>query len=409
MSSFNKALLFLVALTPLSAIHGQGLVADATTLWLNQSSAVYFSESEQRTYLAWVSSGGSVYVGGYDHLQGRMLAPTLIHQWSTPDDHAAPSIHVIQTGLDRGKVVVACAHHNSTLFFRRSKFPEDITSWDELQVITTRKSTYPKLAETANGVLHVLFRGDALPPARGQSMAVLKSSTDAGRSWSSDTDIVNFGPNLITYPGSLRSFGNRLHILFNVPPLGGISQTVYHAWRDELGVWRAANNQRLSLPITASSMPPIFTGAANRNLVLGDLRLDSQGLPVIAFSLSPPYGSGVSTPCPTYRARFTGRFWQTRFVVTSAQVYYPAGVSIDPANVDRVLTVVRSQNAYELRSYDTLDGGISWRPTTLLRQTTPLTRPIFVENAALSPRLTWLDASSYMSYKTYLTNLRFGF
>jgi BNR repeat-containing family member len=384
----------------------QETVHDATTLWLNQTSSVYYSDIHRRTYMGWVSSTGTIMIGAYDHDLGQMLSPVPMHQWPISDDHGAPAIHVITKGPDKGKLLIAYALHNSTLFCRRTTNPEDISAWDPVQTITTRKSTYPKLAELSNGLIYVLFRGDA--KGGGQSMGVLKGSPNGGRSWGADVDVVNFGPATITYPGALRSFGNRLHILFNVPALGGTSQTVYHAWRDETGVWRKANGTALTLPITQSSMPSIYTGPSSRNLVLGDLRLDPIGRPVLTFMTSLPYVSTFGASCPAYRAKFNGSFWQVKSVPSAVQIYYPSGLVIDPQDTDRLVSVARIGGEYELRSYMTVNEGTTWSATTLVRQPQPMTRPVFVENGTPEFRLTWLDVTRYNRYTDFLTNLRLG-
>lgn len=403
-----KRLLLLLGLILTSLRAGaQETVADATTLWLNQTSSVYYEGEHSRTYMGWVTSGGAMMIGAYDHDLGQMLTPVAVHQWPISDDHGAPAIHVIAKGPDKGKLLIAYALHNSTLFCRRTSAPEDFTSWDPEQVVTTRKSTYPKIAELSNGLIYLFFRGDA--KTGGQSMGVIKGTPNAGRSWGADVDVVNFGPGMITFTGNLRGFGNRLHILYNVPPIGGITQTVYHAWRDETGTWRAANGAALTLPITQSSMPSIYTGPANRNLVLGDLRLDLVGRPVITFSTSLAYGTPFGGICPAYRARFNGTFWQVKSVATSVQVYYPAGITIDPQDTNRVATVVRAAGEYELRTYSTTNEGTTWTPTTLVRQPGAMTRPIFVDNGRADFRLTWLDVTRYQRYTDFQTNLRLGF
>lgn len=397
---------FLICLATFAT--AQETIPNATTLWLNQPGAMYHDGTHSRTYLGWVTSAGAVMVGAFDHDLGQMLPPVQIHQWPISDDHAAPAIHVIQHGPDAGKVIVAFALHNSVLYSRRTTNPEDIASWDATRAVTLRKSTYPKLAETSDGTLHVMFRGDALPPLKSQSQGVLKSSTDGGQTWSADTDVVNFGAQMITYPGSLRSFGNRLHIMFNVPPLGGTTRTLYHAWRDESGIWKRANGQTLTLPITAASMPPIYTGPEGRNLVLGDLRLDLVGRPILTFLTSGAYTSTFGAANPAYRARFTGSFWQVKAVPSAVQVYYPAGLTIDPLDTNRLVSVVRFNGQYELRSFTTANEGTNWTATTLVRQVKPMARPMFVENGTPGFRLTWLDVDRYMTYRDYLTNLRLG-
>lgn len=397
--------LFLLALTGLSA--AQETIANATTLWLNQTSAVSYEGEFHRTYFGWVTDSGTVKIGAYDHDLSQFLEPVTLKQWPIADDHGSPALHVIAKGPDKGKLLVAYSLHNSTLFCRRTTFAEDISNWDAETIITTRKSTYPKLAELSNGLIYVMFRGDA--KTSGQSMGVLKGSPNAGRSWGADVDVVNFGPGMITYPGNLRSFGNRLHLLFNVPTLGGTSQTVYHAWRDEAGVWRTAAGTALTLPITQTSMATLYTAPANRNLVLGDLRLDHVGRPVATFMTSLPYNSTFGAACPAYRARFNGSFWQVKAVPSVTQVYYPTGLVIDPRDTNRLVTVVRFNNQYELRSLTTANEGTSWTAETLVRQVAPMTRPIFVENGTDGMRLTWLDVFRYNRYTDYRTDLRIGF
>jgi len=402
-----RILLLLVSLVLVATARPQETISNATTLWLNQPSAVSYEGTFHRSYYGWVTDTGAMMIGGYDHDAGQFLTPVMLKQWPISDDHGAPAVHVIAKGPDKGKILVAYSLHNSTLFCRRSTNPEDISAWEPETVITTRKSTYPKLVELANGLIYVLFRGDA--KTSGQSMGVLKGTPNAGRSWSADLEVVNFGPGMITYPGNLRAFGNRLHILFNVPVLGGTSQTIYHAWRDEWGVWRSAGGTALSLPITQSSMASIYTSPTTRNLVLGDLRLDHTGKPVATWTTSLPYAPPFGAACPAYRGKFTGVYWQVKAVPSAAQVYYPSGLVIDPLDTDKLVSVGRIGGQYELRRYSTVDNGTNWTSEILIRKPEPMTRPLFVENGPPGMRLTWLDVLRYDRYNNFSTNLRIGY
>jgi hypothetical protein len=49
-----------------------------------------------RTYVGWVNSEGDILAGGFDHTSGQVLMEVLLHKKLQKDDHANPSVLMLQ-------------------------------------------------------------------------------------------------------------------------------------------------------------------------------------------------------------------------------------------------------------------------------------------------------------------------
>jgi len=73
-----------------------------------------------------VTKEGDILIGGIDHDDEFLLEPFLIKKKLQKDDHANPSILILQDG----KIAIFySAHNGKNMYFRVSKFSEDISSW----------------------------------------------------------------------------------------------------------------------------------------------------------------------------------------------------------------------------------------------------------------------------------------
>lgn len=104
-----------------------------------------------KTYMGWVEDGGSVYVSEYDHDTGSYTR-VLLHKNLESDDHDNPAIVV----LPDGRIMAVYSMHTNEpyMYYRVSKYPEDITEWHDEQYYrcvtnngiennTTYNATYP--------------------------------------------------------------------------------------------------------------------------------------------------------------------------------------------------------------------------------------------------------------------------
>jgi hypothetical protein len=76
--------------------------------------------------VGWVNSLGDIMVGGFDHEARSVLPEITIKAKLQKDDHANPSLLILETGHI---VIFYSAHNGHAMFFRVSKQPEDISAW----------------------------------------------------------------------------------------------------------------------------------------------------------------------------------------------------------------------------------------------------------------------------------------
>ena len=56
---------------------------------------------QQRTYIGWVNNFGDILVGGIDHQTGKLLPEVTIKKHLNKDDHANPSIMILQVHVTK--------------------------------------------------------------------------------------------------------------------------------------------------------------------------------------------------------------------------------------------------------------------------------------------------------------------
>ncbi|HTE68976.1 MAG TPA: BNR-4 repeat-containing protein, partial [Actinomycetes bacterium] len=101
--------------------------------WFGDPRAVYHEGAYRRTYTGWVSTDGSVQVASFDHDTGQRAVATLKARLQV-DDHNNPSILIRPDGR---LLVFWSTHAGSTMWYRRSARPEDITAWEPERVFPT--------------------------------------------------------------------------------------------------------------------------------------------------------------------------------------------------------------------------------------------------------------------------------
>jgi hypothetical protein len=135
---------------------------DGAWCWFQDPRAVYVSGARPRTYATWMTSGGDLQIGAYDHRTGAVEVHTLKRRWGA-DDHNVGSILVLP---DRRLMVFYAQHNEMGLYCRRTVQPEDISAWqDEVTVTSMRRVTYSHPAFLADEQLfYVFWRGESWKP-----------------------------------------------------------------------------------------------------------------------------------------------------------------------------------------------------------------------------------------------------
>lgn len=140
-----------------------------------------YTFTKDRTYMGWVEDNGSVVVAQYDH-DTKEYKRVVLHDRLEPDDHNNPAVIV----LPDGRIMAWYSMHTNEpyMYYRVSKYPEDISEWHEEQYYycqtntqgdySTYNATYPTVFPVNTGGkdgedrLYVFWRGVHWQPTIAQ-------------------------------------------------------------------------------------------------------------------------------------------------------------------------------------------------------------------------------------------------
>ncbi len=215
---------------------------------LIQPQAAYFSG---RTFVVYQGKDYHPYITYYDHRKEAWAAETVkvgenpLAEIAYGDDHGAPAIAVDA----KGYLHVFYGSHITPQKYARSARPADMTDWEEMDP-PIESATYPMPMKLADGTLALFLRKGGWP-----NPWLMMTSEDRGESWSDPETIVDFLPMgvYVTFVPGLE--GKSVHAAFvhqNVErrPEWENRRHTFYMRRDEDGVWRNAEGESLTLPVT---------------------------------------------------------------------------------------------------------------------------------------------------------------
>jgi hypothetical protein len=101
--------------------------------WFADPRGVHYEGAHRRTYIGWVADDGDIKVAAFDHDSG-VPTTVVLHSKLLVDDHTNPAL----LALPDGRIEVFYAGHNGDrMYYRVTKNPEDITSWEPEEEIST--------------------------------------------------------------------------------------------------------------------------------------------------------------------------------------------------------------------------------------------------------------------------------
>lgn len=168
-----------------SAVAEQGepqvvLSSDGAWCWFQDPRAIYLAGDRERTYTGWVTRGGALQLGAFDHQNGEIESVTLKSNWDA-DDHNTSSLITLP---DRRLMVFYAQHNKTGLYCRTSTEPESILRWDDEVVISgENRITYSHpVYLRAEKKFYVFWRGPSWKPTVATSLD--------GVSWSKERILI---------------------------------------------------------------------------------------------------------------------------------------------------------------------------------------------------------------------------
>ena len=110
--------------------YSQVFSEDGAWCWFTDPRAIYNKGIHDRTYVGYVTSKGDITISFYDH-QTEEIKEVVIYPGLQQDDHVNPSLLF----LPDGRLMTFFTRHNGGFYYTRSKYPEDISQWEEISYI----------------------------------------------------------------------------------------------------------------------------------------------------------------------------------------------------------------------------------------------------------------------------------
>jgi hypothetical protein len=387
----------------------QRVLGDGAWSWFADPRGVRYDAAHKRTYVGWVARDGDVKVSAYDHVALSRTTVVLASRLQV-DDHANPAIQVLPDGRLR---VFYSAHYGDFMYYRTTRNPEDITSWDAPLTIPvnspgTKGYTYPNpIHLSAEGASYLFWRG-------GNHNPTFSTQSDGATTWSPARTLV-FVSGQRPYIKYDTNGTDTIHFAFTNAHPGAVADVnIYHAAYRAGGIFRANGTRIASLGTAIAPSQADTVYDTSRKAWVHDVAIDAAGRPVIVFA------SFASTSDHRYMySRWTGTRWQTSEITAAGgsisldgkEPYYSAGITLDHEDPSTVYLSRLVSGIYEVETWKTANGGTTWsRQAVTSGDTVNNVRPI-------SPRgfipfsgdmsVVWIRGiyNSYVDYNTSITTI----
>ena len=324
-------------------------LGDGAWSWFADPRALHV---QGRTFVGWVARDGDVKVSAYDHAT-RSRTTALVAPAVERDDHANPALQVLPDGRLR---VFYSAHGGTTMSYRSTLRPYDVTSWDPPRTMPSNTPgswgyTYPNPVHlAAEATTYLFWRGGNFNPTYA-------TQPDASDAWSP-------ARTLISAPGrpyvKVDSDGeDTIHFAFtNAHPNEAADVNIHYAAYRDGALWRADGTRigPLGTAITPQQADRVYD--TGRKAWVHDVAIDGDGRPVIVFA------SFAATSDHRYMyARWTGTEWVVHELTAAGgsisddgkEPFYSGGLTLDHEDPSHGLPVAAGRR--QLRDRDLDDRG----------------------------------------------------
>ncbi len=387
---------------------------DGAWCWFSDPRAVYHNGQYERSYIGSVSKEGDITIGYFDH-QTKEKHLQVVFPKLQKDDHVNPSLLF----LPDGRLMIFFTKHNGGLYYTRTRKSEDITSWEEVQMLDMGQMlcySNPVLLTEEHNRLYVFFRGgyDWKPS--------FVTSENLGDTWSEPKVLVGKpGAGISNRPYTKVVSDGKKRIWFALTdghprnePLNSI-YTMYY----EGGQLYQVNGEKLgrmdALPIDQNQLVKAYDGVETTvRSWIWDIALDEQGYPVIVYTRL-----NEETEHHYFYGRWTGSEWKSYHLAKAGQDFprkdwgkgnrnpephYSGGVSIDHHNPDVVYLSKPVNDVFEIFKYQTADSGKTWTSTPVTAHSKKdNVRPFAVRkvSAGSESLVLWMENNQYEHYTNY--------
>lgn len=384
--------------------------------WFSDPRAVYYKANKERTYIGWVDNYGDIYIAFYDHIS-KEISSRMIYDNLEIDDHNNPSIIIDNNGY----ILLFFSSHlqeGKPIYFLKSKLPENIDEWEELQTLFLKKNseeinvnytyTNPIQLKEENNKLFLFSRGISKKPA-------FIFSEDNAENWSDE--VMVFEPNSsnsIPYTKVYSDGVSKIHfVITNNHPTKSTENALYYFYYEKGAFYRVDGTKICSakkMPIREADLQPVFKSKKSVNKVWNwDVAQAIDGKPIIVFTRFPDEKKHIYC-----YALWNGNKWEINDIVDSGgwfpktikdspepEPHYSGGISLDHENPKTIYISIKRNNVFEIEKWTTLNNGKKWKKQSITSNSRKdNVRPFAVRGAKSNNpfQVLWLENNNYIYY-----------
>ncbi|WP_353140171.1 BNR-4 repeat-containing protein [Pseudopedobacter sp.] len=383
---------------------------DAAWCWFSDPRAVYHKGKSEKIYYGYINSKGDVVISSRD-LKTKYMETFVLHKELQIDDHNVPSLMF----LPDGRLLAFYTEHNGRFFMRKSKNPEDISSWETERVIPFggNRITYshPVMLKGEKNRIYMFWRGSDWRPS-------FAFSDDLGETWSETKALIESkGKKNRPYLKVSSDNKNRIDFTFtDGHPSIEPTNSVYHIYYEK-GAFYQTNGERIAslkqLPLEHSHVNKVYDGTTgNVRGWISDISLNRKKQPVIVYTRYPE-----DTDHRYYYARWDGKKWQHEEICKAGgwmpivkpgekirEPHYSGGISLDHNNPLNVYLSREINGIFEIEHWQKLKNRWAVGKVTSQSKLSNM-RPYVVHGySGRNPVVLWMSGL-YNHYTRFDTNL----
>ena len=395
----------------------QVITRDGAWCWFSDPRAIYVDD---KMFGGFVDKEGSIWAFCYDPSTCQSKQYKLFNKLDY-DDHANPSIMALS---DQRLVLFFSAHggtKNSPIYYAVSKYPSDISSWEEVQEINPEMEgslgvcyTNPVMLSDENNRVYLFFRGRDFKPTC--------IYTDDLKTWSQPINLVRndpgYGQGGRPYTKITTNHKDKIFFAFTAAhPRDRATNSIYFMMYKNGKICKADGtvvSETLG-SIIPSQVDKVYDATRTFDKAwIWDIAFDESEKPILVYARF----SDRDNKHSYWYARWNGIKWENHKITDAGQWFqrteyvkekpeyecnYSGGVYLDHENPNILYTSRPINDRFEIEKWTFTGGKQKWITEAITYQSEKdNVRPFVVRNHRGSqPSVLWMYNYKYPGFKAY--------
>ena len=395
----------------------QVITRDGAWCWFSDPRAIYVDD---KMFGGFVDKEGSIWAFCYDPSTCQSKQYKLFNKLDY-DDHANPSIMALS---DQRLVLFFSAHggtKNSPIYYAVSKYPSDISSWEEVQEINPEMEgslgvcyTNPVMLSDENNRVYLFFRGRDFKPTC--------IYTDDLKTWSQPINLVRndpgYGQGGRPYTKITTNHKDKIFFAFtDAHPRDRATNSIYFIMYKNGKICKADGtvvSETLG-SIIPSQVDKVYDATRTFDKAwIWDIAFDESEKPILVYARF----SDRDNKHSYWYARWNGIKWENHKITDAGQWFqrteyvkekpeyecnYSGGVYLDHENPNILYTSRPINDRFEIEKWTFTGGKQKWITEAITYQSEKdNVRPFVVRNHRGSqPSVLWMYNYKYPGFKAY--------